>query len=101
MMNKPEFPKPRLIREDFMPERDITTDYRIKKITKGDKIYFRAQREFLWWWIDIYYETEWYELVVQYINEDIVKRTKPVIEYLDVTPDELAPRTPNPPPEVL
>jgi hypothetical protein len=24
-----------------------------------------------------------------------------VIEYLDVTPDELAPRTPNPPPEVL
>ena len=82
-----------------MPEKDITTEYRIKKITKGDMIYFRAQREFLWWWIDIYYETEWYELVVQYINEDIVKRTKPVIEYLDVTPDELAPRTPNPPPK--
>ena len=34
-MNKPEFPKPTLIREDFMPEKDITTEYRIKKITKG------------------------------------------------------------------
>jgi hypothetical protein len=81
--------------------KDITTEYRIKKITKGDKIYFRAQRKFFWWWIDIYYESECYEWVVYYIKEDIAKRTKPVIEYLDVTPDELAPRTPNPPPKNL
>jgi hypothetical protein len=81
--------------------KDITTDYRIKKITKGDKIYFRAQRKYLWWWIDLYYGSEFYEWVVHYIKEDIAKRTKPVIEYLDVTLDELAPRTPNPPPEVL
>ena len=100
-MNKPEFPKPRLIREDFMPEKDITTEYRIKKITKGDMIYFRAQRKFLWWWIDIYYETECYQWAVHYIKEGIAKRTKPSIEYLDVTPDELAPRTPNPPPKNL
>ena len=48
-MNNPEFPKPRLIREDFMTEKEFTTDYRIKKITKGDKVEFRAQRKFLWW----------------------------------------------------
>ena len=95
-MNKPEFPKPRLIREDFMPEKDITTEYRIKKITKGDVIYFRAQRKFLWWWIDIYCESDYYKWVVQYINIDIQDRTKHVIEYLDVTPEELAPRIPNP-----
>lgn len=98
-MNKPEFPKPTLIREDFMPEKDITTEYRIKKITRGDRIYFRAQREFLWWWIDIYYETEFYQWAVHYIKESIARRTNPAIEYLDVTPDELAPKTPNPPPK--
>jgi len=81
--------------------KDITTDYRIKKITKGDKIYFRAQRKFLWWWIDIYYESECYEWVVYYIKEDIAKRTKPVIEYLDVTPDELAQGLPKSPPDAL
>jgi hypothetical protein len=71
---------------------DITTEYRIKKITKGDVIYFRAQRKFLWWWIDIYCESDYYKWVVQYINIDIQDRTKHVIEYLDVTPEKLAPR---------
>jgi len=101
-MNKPEFPKPTLIREDFMPEKEFTTDYRIKKITKGDKVEFRAQRKFLWWWINLGdYDYSHYEYVFHDIHNDIQKRAKYMIEYLDVTPDELAPRTPNPPPKVL
>jgi hypothetical protein len=99
-MNKPEFPKPTLIREDFMPERDITTEYRIKKITKGDKVEFRAQRKYLWWWINLGdYSTDNYDWAIYRIKSNIQKRAKFMIEYLDVTPDELAPRTPNPPPK--
>ena len=99
-MNKPEFPKPRLIREDFMPEKDITKEYLIKKITKGDKVEFRAQRKFLWWWINLGdYDYSHYEYVFHDIHNDIQKRAKYMIEYLDVTLDELAPRTPNPPPK--
>jgi len=87
-----------------MPEKDITTDYRIKKITKGDKVEFRAQRKYLWWWINLGdYDYSHYEYVFHDIHNDIQKRTKKraksMIEYLDVTPDELAPRTPNPPPK--
>jgi hypothetical protein len=98
-MNKPEFPKPRLIREDFMPEKEFTTDYRIKKITKGDKVEFRPQRKYLWWWINFSYGYFCYDIAICRINEDIQKRAKPSIEYLDVTPETLAPRTPNPPPK--
>ena len=82
---------------------DITTKYRIKKITKGDKVTFRAQRKYLWWWINLGdYDYSQYESVVWDIRNDIQDRTKHVIEYLDVTPEKLAPmapRTPNPPPK--
>ena len=76
----------------------MMNDYRIKKITKGDKVKFRAQRKFLWWWIDLSYEYSHYDTAICHINEDINNRN-PVIEYLDVTPEKLAPRTPNPPPK--
>ena len=80
----------------------MMNDYRIKKITTGDKVEFRAQRKFLWWWIDLGdYDYSHYESVFYDINKDIQKRAKSMIEYLDVTPDELAPRTPNPPPNNL
>jgi len=89
-----------------MPEKDITTEYRIKKITKGDDVSFRAQRKYLWWWIDLgdYYYSH-YESVFHDISKDIQKRTKKraksMMEYFDVTLDELAPRTPNPPVDAL
>ena len=100
-MNKPEFPKPRLIREDFMPEKDITTEYRIKKITKDDVVGFRAQRKYLWWWINLGdYDYSHYESVFHDISKDIQKRTKKraksMIEYLDVTLDKLAQDPTNP-----
>jgi hypothetical protein len=76
----------------------MMNEYRIKKITKGDKVTFRPQRKFLWLWINLSYEYSHYDIAIYHINEDINNRN-PMIEYLDVTPDELAPRTPNPPPK--
>jgi len=86
--------------------KDITTKYRIKKVTKGDDVGFRAQRKYLWWWINLGdYDYSHYESVFHDISKDIQKRTKKraksMIEYLDVTLDELAPRTPNPPVDAL
>jgi hypothetical protein len=82
--------------------KDITTKYRIKKVTKWDKVTFRAQRKYLWWWINLGdYDYSQYESVVWDIHNDIQERAKTMIEYLDVTLDELAPRTPNPPVDAL
>ena len=67
----------------------MMNDYRIKKITKGDKVTFRPQRKYLWWWIDLYWET-FYDYAIHLINCDIQKRSKSMIEYLDVTPEKLA-----------
>ena len=79
----------------------MMNDYRIKKITKGDKVTFRPQRKYLWWWIDLGYDHSHYEHVFYNINEDIQKRAKTMIEYLDVTPDKLAHNTPRPPQNLL
>ena len=78
----------------------MMNDYRIKKITKGNEVEFRAQRKFLWFWINImHYSTDDYWEAIFRIDRDIQKRAKYMIEYLDVTPEKLAPRTPNPPPK--
>ena len=68
----------------------MMNDYRIKKITKVNEIYFQPQRKYLWWWFNLSYETTYYDFAIYHINEDIGNRQKYVIEYLDVTPDELA-----------
>jgi len=74
---------------------DITTKYRIKKTTKGDDVGFRAQRKYLWWWINLGdYDYSHYQSVFNDISKDIQKRTekraRSVTEYLNVTPDKLA-----------
>ena len=80
----------------------MMNDYRIKKITKGNEVEFRAQRKFLWFWINItHYSTEDYNWAIFCIKSNIQKRAKTMIEYLDMTPEKLAPRTPNPPPKNL
>jgi hypothetical protein len=81
---------------------DITTKYRIKKVTKGDDVGFRAQRKYLWWWINLGdYDYSHYESVFHDISKDIQKRTKKraksMIEYFDVTLDKLAPGVPKDP----
>ena len=75
--------------------KDITTKYRIKKVTKGDDVGFRAQRKYLWWWINLGdYDYSHYQSVFNDISKDIQKRTekraRSVTEYLNVTPDKLA-----------
>ena len=53
-MKKPEFPKPRLIREDFLPEQDPLMNYRIKKVTKPNgEIWYYPQTKFLWFWMNL------------------------------------------------
>ena len=69
----------------------MMNDYRIKKITKGNEVEFLPQRKFLWFWINVtHYPTNDYDWAIHLINCDIQKRSKSMIEYLDVTPDKLA-----------
>jgi hypothetical protein len=51
-MDKPTFPKPRLIREDFLPNQPMK-NYRIKKVTKDRQTLYYTQQKFLWWWVDV------------------------------------------------
>lgn len=53
MMNKPTFPKPRLIREDFLPNEPMKK-YRIKKETYNDTTKYYPQEKFLWWWYNVF-----------------------------------------------
>ena len=78
-MKKPEFPKPRLIREDFI------NNYRIKKVTKPDgKVLYYPQKKILWFWwtnIDIYpYGIE--DWAQGRILSDYYKTLKDDVEYL-------------------
>ena len=47
---KPKFPKPRLIREDFLPE--PMKNYRIKKVIENGQPIYYPQKKVLWWWVD-------------------------------------------------
>lgn len=89
-MKKPEFPKPRLIREDFLPEQDPMENYRIKKVTKPDgKSWYFPQKKifgFLWWNlvdVDGYGCENWEQARV---FEDYNKTQKDKVDYL--APDE-------------
>ena len=43
-MEKPTFPKPRIIREDFLPE--PMKNYRIKKVTENGETVYHPQKGF-------------------------------------------------------
>ena len=101
---KPEFPKARLIREDFLPERDSMDNYRVKKITKGDgTVWYQPQKKFLWFWKDL---GQYGALSGKYsandiILEDFQKSQKDKVEYLEYDTSQTGPPEPNPPPKVL
>jgi hypothetical protein len=103
-MNKPEFPKPQLIREDFLPEQDPMNNYRIKKVTKGDgKVWYHPQKKFLWFfWVDMtkepYGNKCWANAV---ILNDFKDSQKDKIEYIEPDTFQTVPPEPNPPPKVL
>jgi len=54
-MKKPEFPKPRIIREDFLPNEPMKK-YRIKKVTEDGQTVYYPQKRILWWWVDMFYD---------------------------------------------
>lgn len=99
-MNKPEFPKARLIREDFLPEQDPLQNYRIKKVTKRNgEIWYYPQKKFLWFWVNMVNSIEsygtkgWANAV---IRTDFQDKQKDKVEYLE--PNLNSPE-PNPPPK--
>jgi len=51
-VKKPEFPKPRIIREDFLPNEPMK-NYRIKKVIEQGTSEYYPQKKILWWWEDI------------------------------------------------
>jgi len=106
-MNKPEFPKPRMIQEDFLPSRkiNILKNYRIKKYFCVGSWSYRPQKRVLWvFWSDIVFPSVSYtcfddanRALVNYIKE---KQNYTNTEYLK--PDfKLAQQPPNPPPNVV
>jgi hypothetical protein len=103
-MKKPEFPKPRLISEGFLPEQDPLMNYLIKKVTKPDgKVSYYPQKKFLWFWNDMgdvggYGIESWAQ---QVIFEDYQKSQKDKVEYLPADSSKTAPSEPNPPPELV
>lgn len=74
-MNKPEFPKTRLIREDFLPEQDPLKNYRIEKVTEADGVvWYQPQKKFLWFWVNMVYKpTTSIEWANYFILEDFKK----------------------------
>ena len=98
-MKKPEFPKPRLISEDFLPEPNPMDNYRIKKVTtRYGTVRYHPQKKFLGFWVDLdyhpltyfsrYYTSSWYETydsankeILDYI--EFLNRPKEKVEYLE------------------
>lgn len=102
---KPPFPKPRLIREDFLPEKDPLINYRIKKVIKPDGgVYYYPQKKILgfWWWnlVDVDGFRS-YERANNRIIEDFHETLKDTIEYLPPTNSKTVPKPPLDPPRVL
>jgi hypothetical protein len=102
-MKKPEPPKPRIIREDFLPEDDVLKNYRVLKYQyeNGEIIYY-PQHKFLglfWVCIDAHREFKSLEWAIYFIKQDIITKRKPTVEYIELTEKdlELPPRDPNPP----
>ena len=85
-MKKPEFPKPRLIREDFLPDKPMNK-YRIVKKTKGDRTRYYPQVKFLFWWYnpfkwEPYNDGHFYSLeVAQKELCEYIRQT--TVEYID------------------
>ena len=103
-MKKPEFPKPRIICEDFLPKQDPLMNYRIKKVTKPDgKVWYYPQKKFLWFWISIdnfggYGIESWAQAA---IFADYYKTQKDKVEYLPADNSKTVPPERNPPPKLV
>jgi hypothetical protein len=104
-MKKPEFPKPRLIREDFLPKQDPLMNYRIKKVTKPNgKVWYYPQKKFLWFWVDLDKDGGGYDSecwAQQRVFEHYDKTLKDKVEYLAPDKSKSVPKPPLNPPKVV
>ena len=90
MIEKPEFPKPRIIREDFLPE--PMSKYRIKKETYGDTTKYFPQEKYLYCWYNIFafdvYFDGGYNTLEEAQKQLCVYCRGTMVEYLDFDPNE-------------
>jgi hypothetical protein len=101
MIEKPNPPNPRIIREDFLPEDDMLKNYRILKTQdkEGRDVYY-PQYKFLglfWLYIDANIKIRTFESAVYYIKRDLIAKRKPTVEYIELTEKDLDLPEPNPP----
>ena len=79
-MEKPEFPKARLIREDFLPEDDVLKNYRILKYQyENGEVIYCPQYKFLglfWLYMDAPKEIKSLEWAIYFIKKDIIAMKK-------------------------
>jgi hypothetical protein len=87
---KPEFPKPRLIREDFLPYEPMK-NYRIKKVTDEDGTRYFPQVKFLFWWHNPYkfepYRDGGFSTLKEAQEKLCSYLKKSVVEFIDFDPN--------------
>jgi hypothetical protein len=90
-MDKPTFPKPQLIREDFLPyDPNPMKNYRILKITDRNIRYY-PQVRVLWWWHNLFSWNEYYDGFTTLVDakKSLCAHIKrPVLEYINFDPNE-------------
>ena len=79
-MEKPTFPKPRIIREDFLP--GPMKNYRIKKVTENGETVYYPQKRILWQWVYMQYGYSTLKKAQEEIFSDIKKPEPVVVEYI-------------------
>lgn len=78
------------------------SNYRIKKITKGNsEVWYYPQKKILWFWWNIANEccNEWWAHQIVFENYKDTQKDK--VEYLAPDISKTVPKTPNPPPKVV
>lgn len=80
-MKKPEFSKPRIIREDFLPEKDPMKKFRIKKVTDQHSTRYYPQEKFFGLWRNILPGSCDTLEYAQYVICEYLR--KPVVEYIE------------------
>ena len=89
---KPEFPRPRLIREDFLPYEPMK-NYRIKKVTDEEDTRYYPQVKFLFWWYNLIYPSPYNGdggfSTLEVAQEKLCSYLKKsVVEFIDFDPIE-------------
>lgn len=109
-MERPKFPTPRLIREDFLPEPDPMKNYRIKKTVNGwgREQYSPEYKRFGLFWVNLHrirygqlYAYSTYDEAADILRCHFKNKTKPKVEYLEVRLEDVveSKKEPNSPPK--